>query len=112
MNWHDLEVRVCLVRVEIEWIENNEKNGFVCCLVKKKGKKTFWVEPRYFSTGPTQNLSLHIREKTSMKNLLEYPHQWMQTSRLFYTKKATFSILHTHFYKPHTSVYLFYTFIQ
>ena len=48
MNWHDLEVRVCLVRVEIEWIENNEKNGFVCCLVKKKGKKTFWVEPRYF----------------------------------------------------------------
>ena len=49
MNWHDLEVRVCLVRVEIKWIENNEKrNGFVCCLVKKKEKKTFWVEPRYF----------------------------------------------------------------
>ena len=27
-------------------------------------------------------------------------------------KKATFSILHTHFYKAPTSVYLFYTFIQ
>ena len=30
----------------------------------------------------------------------------------FTRKKATFSILHTHFYKTHTSVYLFYTFIQ
>ena len=36
----------------------------------------------------------------------------MQTFLLFYTKKATFSILHTHFYKTPTLVYLFYTFIQ
>ena len=36
----------------------------------------------------------------------------MQISCLFYTKKATFSILHTYFYKTHTSFYLFYTFIK
>jgi len=27
-------------------------------------------------------------------------------------KKSTFSILHTHYYKTLTSIYLFYTFIQ
>ena len=37
---------------------------------------------------------------------------WMQNSSLFYMKKPTFSILHTHFYKTPISVYLFYTFIQ
>ena len=37
----------------------------------------------------------------------------VQTSNLYYTeKKIIFSILHTHFYKIHTSIYLFYTFIQ
>ena len=81
MNRHDLEVRACSIRVEIEWIEKNEKKKkkeFVCCLVKKKGNKTFWMEPKYFSTGPKQNLSLHIREKTSIKSLLR-----LVTSLLF-----------------------------
>ena len=36
----------------------------------------------------------------------------MQIFLLFYTKKVTFSIFHTHFYKTPTVVYLFYTFIQ
>ena len=36
----------------------------------------------------------------------------MQIFLLFYTKKVTFSIFHTHFYKTPTLVYLFYTFIQ
>ena len=36
----------------------------------------------------------------------------VQTSHLFYKKKTIFSILHKYFYKIHTPVYLFYTFIQ
>ena len=42
--------------------------------------------------------------------LLEHLHQWMQIFLLFCTKKSTFSILYTHFYKTPTSVCLFYTF--
>ena len=45
------------------------------------------------------------------KQPLEQPHQFIQIFYLFYTKKPTFSILHIHFYKTHTSVYLFCTFI-
>ena len=43
---------------------------------------------------------------------LEQLHQLVQNFFHFAPLKPTFSILHTHFYKTTTSVYLFYTFIQ
>ena len=43
---------------------------------------------------------------------LEQLHQLVQNFFHFAPLKPTFSILHTHFYKTPTSVYLFYTFIQ
>ena len=43
-----------------------------------------------------------------LARLLEQPHQFVQNSCLFCKKKRTFSILHTHFYKTPTLVYLFY----
>ena len=53
-----------------------------------------------------------LRDLTVKKTPLEYPHQWMQKIFHFAHLKPTFSILHIHFYKTFTSVYLFYTFIQ
>ena len=53
-----------------------------------------------------------LRVLTVKKTPLEYPHQWMQKIFHFAHLKPTFSILHIHFYKTFTSVYLFYTFIQ
>ena len=47
--------------------------------------------------------------KSSVGNdKLKQPHQSMQNSCLFCTKKHIFSILHTYFYKTPTSIYLFY----
>ena len=45
------------------------------------------------------------------KQPLEQPHQFIQIFYLFYTKKPTFSILHIHFYKTPTLVYLFYIYL-
>ena len=33
---------------------------------KEEGKENFWVGPRHFPLGPTQNFSLQNGEKTSM----------------------------------------------
>ena len=39
------------------------ENGFVCCLIERR-EENFYVGPKYFSARPTQNFSLHNREKT------------------------------------------------
>ena len=56
-----------------------------------------------------ENLTFHISSHPTIYIPLEQLHQSLQKIPSILHKKLTFSILHYHFYKTPTSVYLLYT---